>query len=499
MSTTVISSPGKVLVAGGYLVLDRAYSGLVVATSSRFYSSVTSLPSDAQNATISARAGQFPKEKSTWNYKLSLHSSPDEPVLTLSQTNEAEVGRNKFIGIAVTKVLEYAYESILLSTKDEEKAVEELLRRIGGGLEVVVFADNDFYSQREQLASLSLPARLSSLPSLPPFTPLPRPIPQTNKTGLGSSAALTTSLTASLLVHLAIVPQSPHGEIDDQGKDVVHAVSQLAHCLAQGKVGSGFDVSSAVYGSHVYTRFSPEVLAPLMDLAPFSAPSPLLEHLDPGKWDSKVKPFRLPKGLRLVLADVDAGTDTPSFVGQVLKWRKEKPEEAGDVWGRLDGANNALREVLMALVGREGEGEYEDVLGQAHAWTLADLSSVPSPSPTMTLLRTLAESLLNIRALLREMSDKSGVGIEPEEQSRLLDACGEVGGVLGGGVPGAGGYDALYLLTIDHPAPLTAIDDLWANWNEMDVCPLGCAQSDGGLRGEDVGEVKGLVEALGRV
>jgi phosphomevalonate kinase len=34
---TVVSAPGKVLVAGGYLVLDPAYSGLVIATSSRFY------------------------------------------------------------------------------------------------------------------------------------------------------------------------------------------------------------------------------------------------------------------------------------------------------------------------------------------------------------------------------------------------------------------------------------------------------------------------------
>jgi hypothetical protein len=27
------------------------------------------------------------------------------------------------------------------------------------------------------------------------------------------------------------------------------------------------------------------------------------------------------------LADVDAGSDTPSLVGKVLKWRRERPEE----------------------------------------------------------------------------------------------------------------------------------------------------------------------------
>ena len=33
--TTAISAPGKVLLAGGYLVLDRAYTGLVFGLSAR--------------------------------------------------------------------------------------------------------------------------------------------------------------------------------------------------------------------------------------------------------------------------------------------------------------------------------------------------------------------------------------------------------------------------------------------------------------------------------
>ena len=44
-------------------------------------------------------------------------------------------------------------------------------------------------------------------------------------------------------------------------------------------------------------------------------------------WDYRVAPFRLPPHTRLMLADVDAGSDTPSLVGKVLKWRKERPEE----------------------------------------------------------------------------------------------------------------------------------------------------------------------------
>ena len=47
---------------------------------------------------------------------------------------------------------------------------------------------------------------------------------------------------------------------------LVHNLAQYVHSKAQGKVGSGFDVSAAVYGSHVYNRFSPTCFGDLMDL-----------------------------------------------------------------------------------------------------------------------------------------------------------------------------------------------------------------------------------------
>jgi phosphomevalonate kinase len=76
-----------------------------------------------------------------------------------------------------------------------------------------------------------------------------------HKTGLGSSAALTTSLVAALLVFLDICQP---GNAD--GRRVIHNLAQTCHCYAQGKIGSGFDVSSAVTAGHAYRRFSPDVL-----------------------------------------------------------------------------------------------------------------------------------------------------------------------------------------------------------------------------------------------
>jgi phosphomevalonate kinase len=66
MSPIVVSSPGKVLLAGGYLVLDPAYPGVVVSTSSRFYTVIDhgNIPN-----TIQVVSPQF--AQSTWVYNVS--------------------------------------------------------------------------------------------------------------------------------------------------------------------------------------------------------------------------------------------------------------------------------------------------------------------------------------------------------------------------------------------------------------------------------------------
>jgi len=69
VQTTVVSAPGKVLIAGGYLVLDPAYSGIVVSTSSRFYTAIYDQHS-LKPATIRVRSPQF--LEATWLYSVSL-------------------------------------------------------------------------------------------------------------------------------------------------------------------------------------------------------------------------------------------------------------------------------------------------------------------------------------------------------------------------------------------------------------------------------------------
>lgn len=91
----------------------------------------------------------------------------------------------------------------------------------------------------------------------PPFNRLNVKLADVHKTGLGSSAAMVTSLVSALVFHLTL--KSP-----PELQSLVHNLAQYVHSLAQGKVGSGFDVSSAVFGSQVYQRFNELCISKLL-------------------------------------------------------------------------------------------------------------------------------------------------------------------------------------------------------------------------------------------
>ena len=58
---------------------------------------------------------------------------------------------------------------------------------------------------------------------------------------------------------------TPQSCIESQNLNLAHNLSQISHSFAQGKIGSGFDVSAAIHGSHMYQRFSKSVIEPIME------------------------------------------------------------------------------------------------------------------------------------------------------------------------------------------------------------------------------------------
>ena len=252
------------------------------------------------------------------------------------------------------------------------------------------------------------------------------PLTSAHKTGLGSSAALVTAVTVAVLSHyLSPTEVSIHSE---QGRACLHNLAQAAHCAAQGKIGSGFDVAAAVHGSCVYKRFSPSLLE---DLGEFGSPgfaqrlkSLVNEESQSKRWDTVIDKANaiMPRGLKLLMCDVDCGSESVGMAKLVLKWRNEHPEEASLLWATLQRGTNDLAQELQRLTLSQSRVEYEN----------------------------LSNIILTIRSLVREMSVKAGVPIEPETQTNLLDACCRLPGVIGGVVPGAGGYDAVALIVEDQ-------------------------------------------------
>jgi phosphomevalonate kinase len=261
---------------------------------------------------------------------------------------------------------------------------------------------------------------------------------------LGSSAALVTSFTAALLSYY--LPKDIWDLESEDGLRILHNLSQASHCAAQGKVGSGFDIASAVYGSCLYRRFSPSMLSSLPSPgSPSFAPS--LVDLVKGEWDTEIAKakVKMPKGLRLLMCDVDCGSETPGMVKKVLQWRKENQAAADQIWGKLQAGNEAVAAELTRLATSEATG--------------GDADSKYSK---------LKDIIKENRALIREMSKESKVPIEPPQQTKLLDSCSDIPGVIGGVVPGAGGYDAVVLLLEDRKEVIDDLKKLTSGW-KVDV------------------------------
>jgi phosphomevalonate kinase len=66
------------------------------------------------------------------------------------------------------------------------------------------------------------------------------------KIGLGSSSALIVSTVSALF--------GIFRELDNSTMELIHGVSQYVNFMAQGKEGSGYDVSAALFGSILYSR-----------------------------------------------------------------------------------------------------------------------------------------------------------------------------------------------------------------------------------------------------
>eukprot|EP01133_Synstelium_polycarpum_P014550 gene14550-17196_t len=472
------SAPGKVLVTGGYLVLDRAFDGIVFTINSRFYTTIRALTTEERySVTPQLSAPQLcsitlssPQFESTQHYILDIDTCTLQPD---SRRSTAAHKENKYVENTII------YTTIALTSLLPRQALLPVLSR---GLFITIVGGNDFYSQIPQLKNRGLPLTHESLMSLPPFLPLTCSLNDLQKTGLGSSAALVASLTAALLSYFKAIDLRRQ---NDTERTMLHNLAQLCHCIAQGKIGSGFDISSAVFGSQVYRRFSPSLIQGILDMydaKTLPTPEDLLECIGSKQqpWDNEHHAMALPHGLNLILADVSVGSNTPVMVKKVLEWRKSCPEKSKQIWDDIYKYNNLVKDSFNAL----HKIHAEDVTG--YKSTLDKISQVShdawssEDSQVAKEIYQVRSSFTEIRRLMREMGQCADVPLEPLEQTNLANETMQVTGCIASGVPGAGGFDALFAITIGDGASI-AVRHAWSQWKACQVIPLVLTEDPTGV------------------
>lgn len=206
------------------------------------------------------------------------------------------------------------------------------------------------------------------------------------------------------------------------------------------------------------------------------------------KWSSgtyRPPPLVLPPGVCLCLADVDTGSNTRTLVGSVSAWRKSKPEWAAQLYRVIGAANQSLADGLLGLhvAYANDPAAYVTVHSELKAIHSAkwDGYREAKPSHVADAFIDVRNSIRSVRAGMRELGVRAEAPVEPLEMTNLVSASVDAApGILGGGVPGAGGYDAIYILWLDEASskPPAGLLDIWSKWPELSVGALTCGAAE---------------------
>ncbi|KAL6944882.1 hypothetical protein ACO0QE_002324 [Hanseniaspora vineae] len=427
------SAPGKALLAGGYLVLDPQYKAYVVALSSRMHAVVEHAPSNESKVTVEST--QFNNDK--WVYKV--------------EKNEA----GNFIPVEAKNLENPFIEKTILNAFNYFQPAN------GIDIKISIYSDAGYHSQTDSVVKKN---------QFKSFNFYKETVAKVPKTGLGSSAGLVTVVTTTLVSVFLESFDLKNAET----QTLVHNLAQVSHCQAQGKVGSGFDVAAATFGSILYQRFDPALINGLPDVSSSAEYRQALHQLvSKTSWNFTAEQINLPKGLKVVIGDVNNGSETTKLVAEVKEWRAHNGARAKEVYSCIN----------------EGNVRFIEGLEQLNELAEKDPESYTDVIKSIETKRTINPALLNIitgvfqaRGNFRLITQESDAQVEPTSQKALLDAASELPGVLTGMIPGAGGYDAIALITTaDCPVQdLAKENDFLANVTFLDL-----KQENAGLQEED--------------
>ncbi len=233
------------------------------------------------------------------------------------------------------------------------------------------------------------------------------------KIGFGSSAAAVVAAVAVVLKF--------HGfDIDTKdAKTVIYKLAAIAHYLAQGKVGSGFDVAASAYGGiFVYQRFDPDWLIERVNL------NEGMRSIVNSIWPSlSIEPLAKIEGMHLLIGWTKESANTAEMIRQMDSFRNSDREEYDRIY-------NEIADTVREIISSWKQGNKEKIL----------------------------ELIKRNRNLLKELGEKSKVNIETEGLKLLADIAEKHG--QAGKLSGAGGGDCGIAFCFDDMAEI-AIAEEW--------------------------------------
>lgn len=397
------SAPGKILWIGGYSVLDKGNISFVTGVDKRVYAKAEKLG----DSKIHIKIPQFSVDISG--------KFDGEKILFDRELDEAEKNWSKFVRVATETCLRYL--------KHKGHDVD--------GIDLITISDTAFGFGE-------------------------------TKTGLGSSAAVTTATTAALF--------ELHGLKISENIDLIHKMAQYIHFRVQGKVGSGFDIAASCFGGHAYSRYSPELIKDIPENAPIEQ---VAEAVDK-QWDYSAEKLDLPKGFITVMGNfVGTSASTSEMVKKINEWKAANPEEYKKL---MEDLNNANKETIQYM--KEINELHKKDSGFHHIMKMFHKSEEKHET-----LENFKKAFENGRMLTKRLGVLSGAPIEPDDFTKVIEET-EKNGAFVAKLPGAGGGDNISAICLNEEGK-ESVEKYWKSCTIKTIQPVPISISNEGVRIDD--------------
>jgi phosphomevalonate kinase len=382
-----ISAPGKLFISGEWAILEPGNAGLVTAVNKRVHTLVDEQPSEGPQPSVSITIDDFSiKDRKAQFDGKHLMFSPE--------LSEEEKPKFKFIKEAIEVALQYL---------QPETSLKSFSIRTYGELSQVEVEEVDAEGVRRN---------------------------QTKKIGFGSSASAVVATIASIF--------ELHGLHLEKHKEQIFKLAAAAHYLAQGKLGSCFDIAASTYGG-VFSYVAPN----LNTIAEQLAAKPVRAVVD-SHWPLlHIQPLEAPDDFCLAVGWTKQSADTRVMIQAMNAWKEQNI-----------GQHNSCIERISEVVDRI-----------IQAWRMKDRDRI---------LELVREN----RAALAELTQLSGVPIETEDLKKLAELADQNGAA--GKLSGAGGGDCGIALCFDS----RIAENVKAAWQAAGLWPLDVEFDRQGVRAE---------------